>query len=491
MAPPSTTGSSAKPDMALIGELLENISRNPPALVARKLLVEHYISVGWLDAALEHADDLSRLSPADQEVSQFLQVLRKKPDPPAAVVDWSKPVATMAKAATEIREWDTRTSRYKKKDVQDITTNKFHIPTIETSSNVAIARKNLVEGYASLKTAARSVVCDLLRLQVLQKKVDLPHSGSTSRILAIAEGRREPTDHGVGAPRGVRAVARTIRANSEDAVDLIITDFENFLYWTQEPCRRPSSATADTIRSALLMRKTALEFVLPEGIRLQCEVALMHIEHENICLDRNYVNTETMLMEKVSDIPRCRFYVTEDNYAWDLQELVDAITANSGIFRNPLSRDMFTPKDVKGILIHPLGKSLSALAVEQHDMAKGVRAATIAQMEKLSKVLLEDQSSDTIPSRKAVDEFLAYVATLPEPEQKVIDSLKCPAKDSHTGQAYDFTIGESVQDAKGNRVCFHKTGDFIKQAAAHLSNTQGFRKDKSTDRGIHVRDTRP
>lgn len=58
---------------------------------------------------------------------------------------------------------------------------------------------------------------------------------------------------------------------------------------------------------------------------------------------------------------------------------------------------------------------------------------------------------------------------MPESEQKAINGLKCPAKDSHTGQAYDFTIGEAVQDAKGNKVCFHKTGDFIKQAAEYLA----------------------
>jgi hypothetical protein len=32
-------------------------------------------------------------------------------------------------------------------------------------------------------------------------------------------------------------------------------------------------------------------------------------------------------------------------------------------------------------------------------------------MEELSNVLLTDQTADTLPSRKAVDEFLAYVAT--------------------------------------------------------------------------------
>jgi hypothetical protein len=62
---------------------------------------------------------------------------------------------------------------------------------------------------------------------------------------------------------------------------------------------------------------------------------------------------------------------------------------------------------------------------------------------------------------------------VPEAEQKALNGLKCPAKDSHTGQAYDFSIGEAVLDAKGNRVCFHKTGDFIKQAAQHLRQNRG------------------
>jgi hypothetical protein len=70
-------------------------------------------------------------------------------------------------------------------------------------------------------------------------------------------------------------------------------------------------------------------------------------------------------------------------------------------------------------------------------------------------------------------EASADVLAVPENEQKVLDGLRCPAKDSHTGQSYDFTIGEAVRDAKGNRVCFHKTGDFIKQAAVHLRQNRG------------------
>jgi hypothetical protein len=135
----------------------------------------------------------------------------------------------------------------------------------------------------------------------------------------------------------------------------------------------------------------------------------MHLEHEQ--LGRNYTNTETMYGDAVKDIPRSNFYVTEDNYAWDMDELVAAIKAGSGVLRNPLSKQMFTPTDVKGIYSHPLATPLAALAVEQREMSKGIRPETISRMEKLSSVLLEDQSADTLPSRHAVDEFLAYVAT--------------------------------------------------------------------------------
>jgi hypothetical protein len=94
-----------------------------------------------------------------------------------------------------------------------------------------------------------------------------------------------------------------------------------------------------------------------------------------------------------------------------MEELAQAIGVNGGVMRNPLSKQMFTPKDIRGIVTHPHGKGLGALQVKQHEMAKGVRPETIEQMDKLALVLLEDQSADALRSRHAVDEFLAYVAT--------------------------------------------------------------------------------
>jgi hypothetical protein len=93
---------------------------------------------------------------------------------------------------------------------------------------------------------------------------------------------------------------------------------------------------------------------------------------------------------------------------------------------------------------------------------------TLTDFNMLIGILLEDQSADTIPSRKAVDDFMAFMATLPISEQNALDKLRVPATDSHTGQKFDTSIGESIKDAQGNRVCFHKTGDLIRQAVAYL-----------------------
>lgn len=92
----------------------------------------------------------------------------------------------------------------------------------------------------------------------------------------------------------------------------------------------------------------------------------------------------------------------------------------------------------------------------QNQLRKGVRPKTIDKVGKLGETMLDDQTMDSAPSRKAMDEFLAYVATLPKKEQDTINRLKIPGVDRFTGQPFDYSIGESVRDAKANTTCFHK-----------------------------------
>jgi hypothetical protein len=408
MAMTITTGTvrHGEPDMALIAELLEDISRNPPAIAARKLLVEHYISVGWLDAALDNAKELKSMAPRDPDVTQFLEVLQKKPDPPAA-----EKIITQVSSVSlpDVRIWDPKTGRYKKTNTPKSAKQASETSNSQLNGDLGPARQDLTQGYQALRTKAKFVLTDLLHLQTLQKKAGLAPSPNTPKIKTIVQGCEGTTTAKVGPPGSARSAARTIRDNAKEGTSLAITDLEDTIQWIRKPYDKPSHASNDTVRDVLVKRVDALQSALPDDLKIHCELALMHMEHEYLM--RNYANTETMLCDEVKDIPRANFYVTEDNYAWDMEELVQAITANNGVLRNPLSKEMFTPKDIKGILFHPLGKPLAALAVEQHEMSKGVRSETITRMEKLSCVLLEDQSSDTVPSRTAVDEFLAYVAT--------------------------------------------------------------------------------
>ena len=165
------------------------------------------------------------------------------------------------------------------------------------------------------------------------------------------------------------------------------------------------------------------------------------------------------------------FWTSEDGYAWNMSELVQAIKANKGAMRNPLSRENFTVADVEAVVRHSVGKELAALQIEQSKLRKGVRQETISRLQAMAKVLLEDDTENSHLSHDAVDNFLSYVATLPANERATIDKLRVPAKDSHTGQPFDDTIGDAVRDAKGNRLCFHKAGDVLKQAAEFLKKS--------------------
>lgn len=482
--------------MVLIGELMEEMSRRPPAIAARKLLVEHYVSIGWVEAALDNTKELRTLAPGDFDVARFLSLLEKMPEPPApeTITLPPSPKYFKGRPTDEVLVWDVKNGRYKK----EVATakekeKKLDLAGLQIGDDLDAARQDLVTGYQNLRVRAGSILTDLLHLQALQKKANIQASRNTTKIQRIVDGQTN-TPAQLCTPR---TTARAMRDNPSQALGIVTDDLLDAIKWHKKAAGHATDSDTDKLRDAIVKRKTALEVALPDDLKIHCEVALMHMEHEQ--LGRNYANTETMYGDEVKDIPRSNFFVTEDNYAWDMEELVAAIQAGSGVLRNPLSKQMFTPRDVKGIFMHPFAKPLAALAVEQKAMSKGVRPDTITRMERLSAILLEDQSADTLPSRHAVDEFLAYIATcmsklqhslgkytdtevVPDLEQKAIDGLKCPAKDSHTGQAYDSTIGEAVRDAKGNRVCFHKTGDFIGQAAAHLRQQKGVAPDAASCR---------
>jgi hypothetical protein len=136
MAAITGAAGSNEPDMGLIGELMEDISRNPPAIGARKLLVEHYISVGWLDAALDNAKELKTLAPRDSDIAVYLQVLQKRPAPLA-------PEIPQVVSVTHTCTWDPVTGRYKRTAVSKHVTQRSMASAVELTGNLEPARNDL------------------------------------------------------------------------------------------------------------------------------------------------------------------------------------------------------------------------------------------------------------------------------------------------------------------------------------------------------------
>jgi hypothetical protein len=449
----------AAADVSLISELYEAIEASPPGIEARKLLVQQLIACEWLDAAHDAVSELLAIVPNDNEAQAWL--------------------TTIVQAQAEVVPAPAKPAQRDPVQIAEV-------------KDVDEARSQLSSGYKTLFSKARMLHWEMNILhKILQQK---PQSGRASQqffstfgknndaVEALAGGCIRSARDVQSKPGSARKVARQMERNPAGAVDIAFQDLKDTAQWLRSASNQsqaasfsvsgsPAAAPAaeaenDAVREALQKRTQALISALPLQLQHAASTAQMHIEHE--ILHRTYICSETMYGDLVSEIPRAKFWVTEDGYPWDMEELAQAITSNGGVMRNPLSRQLFTPNDVKAIVQHPLGKSLAALQVTQKELSKGVRLKTIEEMAKLSATMLNDESSDQMASRHVLDEFLAYVATLPETEQKALDKLRVPAKDSHTGQPFDSSIGEAVRDAQGNRVCIHKIGDFLAQAARHL-----------------------
>ena len=249
----------------------------------------------------------------------------------------------------------------------------------------------------------------------------------------------------------IQAVADRMASEPSKSLDTAIQDLISLITTSRKQDPPPSD---DNLRSSCVARTKDLASVLHPKYNHLAQQALMHIDHEQ--LKHTYVNDETMVsVEPISTIPRDRFFVSEDNYAWDMAELVDALKANpAAAFRNPLSRAPFTEADVTAIVRHPLGRGLGAMQVQQSELRQGVRKETVDKMAALASVLLEDEDSME-ESREAMDDFAAYTATLPRQEKDALDALRVPAIDRHTGWGYDASLGEMLRDAKGNQVCLY------------------------------------
>lgn len=450
-----------EPDLAMVNDLIEEIERNPPGQEARILLMQHYAACGWHDAATEEAQRVLQIDSRVFEAQDYLQKKRSKAE------SRTKPSGVAAKAKSEHKR--ARKSTREEPPIWR--------PSPVKITSQAASLQELDDGYTDLLSKAEKL---LEEMKLLKELNALDCEDQMANLAALMEGQVSS----VVRPRplaSIKAVTDAIQAQGDKVtkagVDLAVEDLKKLAMSPKKTAdgqgqsrKRKNNSTRqddDEIRKALLVRVKALKAMLHKSLQPVADLAMMHAEHE--FLSRTYVNSETMVSgDPISDIPRANFWSSEDGYAWDMEELAGAIKAGKGVMRNPLSKQMFTRADIRAIIQHPLGKGLKALQVEQNKLKLGVRPQTIAELDKLAYILLNDTSEDGKPSHIAVEVFTSYLETLPTEEQTAIDELKVPAIDSHSGMAFDTTIGEAVQDVQMNKVCSHKTGDFLTQAVRYL-----------------------
>ena len=346
------------PDIVLISELIEHISRNPSAVEAREILLQQYNACGWFPGAKEVAENILKLDPFNSDANACLDAdLERSTREVKANAEVGKP-----------RQMDEKVPTGKRS-----TTWK---PTVFPISSPSSALRELEEGYNVLLERARSLH-EQAKLWHDLKEVN--SHGSEEYVLNISMLAQGKFSHVVRTEplTSVKDVAKAMTTKSEErdrnGFDIAYEDLERVV----EQLSRISGEAGgllddnyDTIRDALIKRVSSLKALVPEDVKMLVDRALMHAEHE--LLHRSYVNTETMYGDAVSDISRENFWASEDGYAWDMDELAQAITTNKGVMRNPLSKVMFTTADVRNIVQHPLGKGLAALQMDQSKLKRGL-----------------------------------------------------------------------------------------------------------------------
>lgn len=390
VAPPAYQPGDApsEPDMSLLGELFEEIERNPPALEARKLLIEQYVGAGWIDAARDAAQELLKLKPRDSEMKRLVQSLKEvsEPEPERPVTrsvfnlppppPYPRPLSIAPSQLPRDRE----AGKQKLLEGYEALLEKAKGLLRETTLLRDLQNTNTSAASSTSNSAIHSVFSTIGSIFPLCKKKEDPIHGRFEKhvqdLVAITNGRVSTVVR-VRQPGSVGSVARSMEASPQEAVDVAFKDLEETARWLSSSANSATPLDNDGVREALVKRVRSLETALSDSVKPHAATALMHIEHE--VLRKKYIGGDTtMLGDPISDIERASFYVTEDGYPWDMSELAQAISSNGGVMRNPLSHQMFTTNDIRAIVQHPLGKHLAALEIEQKKLKLGIHAPTHA-----------------------------------------------------------------------------------------------------------------
>lgn len=169
LRPVMSTRNPNADDFSLINELYEEIETRPPAIYARKLLVEQYLGLGWMEAAADVVQDLIAVCPAlatDDDVKGWQIALGHQKASVAAV---SSPVAVVNSATL------TAIPRVK--------------PPI-LPNNLNASKQELVSGYKTLRARARELETEIGLLRELFELQNLtaPCAKDLPTLNALADG---------------------------------------------------------------------------------------------------------------------------------------------------------------------------------------------------------------------------------------------------------------------------------------------------------------
>lgn len=217
-------------------------------------------------------------------------------------------------------------------------------------------------------------------------------------------------------PRPARAVAREVvvaafeEFDRPKALDVLVRDLGEVAEWAtsqvvprevlpspstrqvedeppsaQEQPRPPNTANSshsnasdsqNVVRQALATRQALVSASLPARIAPLSFDALTHFTHENGLA--HYTNTHTFRGRvPIEGIPRERFFVTADGWAWDVRELAAELMHRGegadGVLRNPVTGAAFERDDVRRLVAHPFGRGLNVAGLDEEERRESER----------------------------------------------------------------------------------------------------------------------
>jgi hypothetical protein len=264
----SSSQPAAQPDLSLISELLETIERSPPGIGARKLLVEHYMSCGWLDAARDGVSELLSIDRNDGEA----QLLRKM-------------LSQEEKAAPAPAKLPSKN-----------TPRKYAVPDAEIK-DINEGRSQLSKGYKTLFSKAKVLHWEMnILLSLFQQRHTIDRSSvefestfenNNSAVEALAEGRLGASQKVASKPDAARTVAREMEQNPTRALDIAIQDLTDMAEWLRSAKKQSQAAGEidnDAIREALVKRSKALTSALPRQLQPVAATARCTLSTKSYCV---------------------------------------------------------------------------------------------------------------------------------------------------------------------------------------------------------------